>query len=58
MARFGHNREAGEIPARTRRCERRRNPHTPLNRKCYDETVREGAGSRMNRKSEDLPEMP
>ena len=49
---WGHNREAGVKPARTRRCVRGRNPRKTTGR---HKPGREGAGSRVIRQSEDLP---
>ena len=43
---LGPNRETGEIPARTRRCVRGRNPQLPLI--CH-QMDREGAASRLIR---------
>jgi hypothetical protein len=48
---MGFNREAGASPARSRRCNRGRNLHTPL----FTRREREGPGIRMIRESEDLP---
>jgi hypothetical protein len=58
VAPSGHNREAGANPGRTRRCERGRTLHASHCVIKHYEGIREGAGSRESRKSENLPNIP
>ncbi len=53
---MGLEREAGAIPARTRRCECGRKPESATGELgSIDETPREGQASRVMHESEDLP---